>query len=195
MREATDRCLRRLADRGDVQVAALSSTLAGLESVPEGVVHLEATYPMSRYYAAFDGAVAAAGYNAFHELIALGVPSLFVPMHRETDDQPARARFAESSQAGLAVDGPADPRLEAQLERLCDRSERERIRAGIAGLSLANGAAEAAAWLDRARAPAPAPWPGSIRGPPAHGHGPSLAAGASSSVTRRGPRCASDARR
>ena len=53
------------------------------------------TYPMSRYFAAFDAAVAAAGYNAFHELIALGVPSLFVPMPRDTDDQPARARCAE----------------------------------------------------------------------------------------------------
>ena len=47
---------------------------------------------MSRYFAAFDAAVAAAGYNAYHELIALGVPSLFVPMARDTDDQPARAR-------------------------------------------------------------------------------------------------------
>ena len=43
---------------------------------------------------AFDAAVAAAGYNAYHELIRFGVPSLFVPMRRQTDDQAARARFA-----------------------------------------------------------------------------------------------------
>ncbi len=80
--------------------------------MPEGVVGLRATYPMSRYFAAFDGAVAAAGYNAYHELIALGVPSLFVPMPRDTDDQPARARYAEGAGIGLGVDGPDDPGLE-----------------------------------------------------------------------------------
>ena len=72
------------------------SALAAADEVPEGVVALRATYPMSRYFAAFDGAVAAAGYNAYHELIALGVPSLFVPMPRDTDDQPARARYARA---------------------------------------------------------------------------------------------------
>ncbi len=69
---------------------------------------------MSRYFAAFDAAVAAAGYNAYHELIALGVPSLFVPMARNTDDQPARARHAERAGIGLAAEGPADPELEAR---------------------------------------------------------------------------------
>ena len=49
---------------------------------------------MSRYFAAIDACVAAAGYNAFHELIALAVPSLYVPMPRRTDDQPARSRWA-----------------------------------------------------------------------------------------------------
>ena len=83
---------------------------------------------MSRYFAAFDGAVAAAGYNAYHELIALGVPSLFVPMPRDTDDQPARARYAERAGIGLGVAGPADPELEAKLERMLDPAERGAIR-------------------------------------------------------------------
>ena len=54
VRETVDRCLRHLAGREGVQVAALSSAIAGLLDVPAGVVHLDATYPMSRYYAAFD---------------------------------------------------------------------------------------------------------------------------------------------
>ena len=83
-----------------------------------------ATYPMSRYFAAFDAAVAAAGYNAFHELIALGVPSLFVPMARETDDQPARARWAAGAGLGLAVEGPADAALEAPSIACSTDSER-----------------------------------------------------------------------
>ena len=76
-------------------------------------MELRATYPMSRYFAAFDAAVAAAGYNAYHELIELGVPSLFVPMHRETDDQPARARYAEEAGLGLGLSRADDPELEA----------------------------------------------------------------------------------
>jgi len=79
---ATERCLRALAGRDGVQVAALSSAIGGGIDAPPGVVHLRATYPMSRYYAAFDLAVAAAGYNAYHELLRLGVPTLFVPIAR-----------------------------------------------------------------------------------------------------------------
>ena len=59
---------------------------------------------MSRYLRAFDATVSAAGYNAYHELIRFGVPSLFVPMRRQTDDQEARARYAEESGVGLGVE-------------------------------------------------------------------------------------------
>jgi UDP:flavonoid glycosyltransferase YjiC (YdhE family) len=147
VREATDRCLRHLAGRGDVQVAALSSAIAAADSVPAGIVQLRATYPMSRYFAAFDAAVAAAGYNAFHELIALGIPALYVPMPRDTDDQPARARYAESAGIGLGLEGPADTRLEPQLDRLLDPDERAAIAARLAELPAPTGAAEAAEWL------------------------------------------------
>jgi hypothetical protein len=102
---------------------------------------------MSRYFAAFDGAAAAAGYNAYHELIELGVPSLFVPMPRDTDDQPARARYAEAAGLGLGVTGPGDPELEAKLDRLLDPAEREGIAGRLAAREPAGGAAEAAVWL------------------------------------------------
>lgn len=147
VRDATRRSLAHLAARDGVQVAALSSTLAAADSVPEGVVQLPATYPMSRYFGAFDAAVAAAGYNAYHELIALRVPSLFVPMARDTDDQAARARYAQSAGIGLGSEGPADPALEAQLDRLLDPGARDGIEGRLAGLAAPTGAAEAAAWL------------------------------------------------
>ncbi|MGH2954578.1 MAG: glycosyltransferase [Solirubrobacterales bacterium] len=102
---------------------------------------------MSRYFAAFDAAVSAAGYNAFHELIALGVPSLYVPIHRETDDQAARARWAERAGVGRGVEGPDDPRLEARLDELLDSSRRREIADRLAALDPAKGAAEAADWL------------------------------------------------
>jgi UDP:flavonoid glycosyltransferase YjiC (YdhE family) len=147
VRGATERCLRHLGARDDVRVAALSSALAALGGAPEGVVELRATYPISRHFAAFDAAVSAAGYNAYHELIALGVPSLFVPMRRETDDQPARARFAAEAGLGWGVAGPDDPALEATLDRLLDAQARSIVASGLEAHPLANGAGEAAHWL------------------------------------------------
>jgi UDP:flavonoid glycosyltransferase YjiC (YdhE family) len=145
---ATRRCLSALAGRDDVQVAAASSTIAALLDVPEGVVRLRSTYPMSRYYAAFDAAVAAAGYNVFHELVRFGVPTLFVPMRRETDDQAARARYAERVGVGLAVDGPRDERITDRLNELLDTDRRRAMRGRLQELRPENGAEEAAGWLE-----------------------------------------------
>ena len=201
--EAGARCLRRLAGADGVRVAALSSALAALGEVPEGVVRLEATYPMSRYFAAFDAAVAAAGYNAFHELIALGVPSLFVPMERDTDDQPARARWAEAAGLGLGVAGTADPGLAERLERLLDPAERAAIAGRLGALPEPDGAADAARWLaelrrraaerpdgpTRARRPRPGADGAGARSSPACRR-PRSASGASSSPSRaRGRSC------
>jgi hypothetical protein len=137
-----------LAGRDDVQVAAASSAIAGLLDVPDGVVHLRSTYPMSRYYLAFDGAVAAAGYNAFHELVRFGVPTLFVPMRRETDDQPARASYAAQAGVGLAVDGPGDGRITDRLGEFLDPERRGAMKERLQQLRPDNGAAEAARWLE-----------------------------------------------
>ncbi len=175
VRDATARALAHLAGRDEVQVATLSSALAALDSVPDDVVQLRATYPMSRYFAAFDAAVAAAGYNAFHELIALGVTSLFVPMPRDTDDQPARARWAEEAGVALGTEGTADPALEEKLDRLLDQGEREALAARLAALPAPEGAAQAAAWLTTLTTGADREWP-------------KTSSGKTESATRAGPR-------
>ncbi len=108
--EAVACSLASLAADPGIQVAALESGLSPKLQIPDGVVLLEATYPVARYHHAFDLAVAAAGYNAFHELIANGVPSLFVPMPRKLDDQPARAMWAREAGVGEGVGGPRDHR-------------------------------------------------------------------------------------
>lgn len=141
---AVARSLAALAARADVQVAALQSSIAeGLE-VPPDVVHLRSTFPMSRYFRAFDLAIAAAGYNAFHELIAFGVPTLFLPMERNTDDQVARARWAAAEGVALAVEGAGDPELERRIEELCDPARAEELRAGCERAFPGNGAPAAA---------------------------------------------------
>ena len=126
----------------------MSSAIADPHDVPEGVVHLRAAYPISRYFAAFDGAVAAAGYNAFHELIRFGVPSVFVPIERETDDQAARARHAERIGVGLAAAGPGDPRLELLARARSWRPTAAGDARAAGTPAPANGAAEAARWLE-----------------------------------------------
>ncbi len=127
VREATKRALAHLTSNEGVQVVALSSALAAVESLPEGVIALRSTYPISRHFAAIDAAVAAAGYNAYHELIELGVPSLFVPMHRETDDQPARARYAEEAGVGLGVSGASDSGARVEARSVAGASGRRSV--------------------------------------------------------------------
>jgi hypothetical protein len=139
------RCLERLAREPGFQVAALESSISRRLDVPAGVVHLRDRFPMSRYYRAFDLCVSGAGYNAFHELIHLAVPSLFVPMPRELDDQAARARWAERAGVGVSVARPEGPDLEDRLDELLDSGRREGFARRARELDPGNGAGRAAA--------------------------------------------------
>jgi len=164
VRAASERCLAHLCERDGIRVAALRSHLAAIGETPSGVVGLDSTYPMSRYLRAFDATVSAAGYNSYHELIRFGVPSLFVPMRRQTDDQEARARYAETSGVGLGVSGPDAADLEPKLDRLLDPEAREAMRSALAERRPPNGAASAAGWLaelaatERVRKPGTKRW-------------------------------------
>ena len=66
---------------------------------------------VSRYFGACDAAISAAGYNTFHELLYLRVPTLFFAQPKIADDQARRVREAETKGACAAVadlwDGPA----------------------------------------------------------------------------------------
>ncbi len=143
---AVAKTLKAFTARGDIQVAALQSSIAPGLDVPDGVIHLRSTFPMSRYFRAFDMAVSASGYNGFHELIAFGVPTLFVPMVRNTDDQFARARWAAAEGVALAVNGAGDGELEKRVEELCDADRAAELTAGCERVFRRNGA-EAAAEL------------------------------------------------
>jgi spore coat polysaccharide biosynthesis predicted glycosyltransferase SpsG len=146
---AVERCLVRLAREPEVQVAALESSISPRLEVPPRVVLLRDTYPVSRYYRAFDFAISAAGYNAYHELIRFALPSLFVPMPRELDDQAARAQYAGDAGLALACEGPSSDRLEELIEQMLDPAGRERMSARARALALRNGAEEAARVLSR----------------------------------------------
>lgn len=68
-------------------------------------VHLLRDYPNSMYYNGFDFAVQAGGYNSFHEMRNLGIPTLFYPnMNTGMDDQLARCKIAEDEKWGVVLE-------------------------------------------------------------------------------------------
>ena len=76
--------------------------------LPSGCVQVN-VYPVGRYYRAFDFAVAAPGYNAFHELLAFDIPTLFIPNpNAVVDNQPVRARHAAEHDWAGWYDGVAN---------------------------------------------------------------------------------------
>ena len=106
-------------------------------------VHLVSHFPLSEHIAAFDYAIAAAGYNSFHETLRFRVPTLFVPnRHTSLDDQRARAQHARDRGWALAAETLADgraPKLVAELVR-----KGPELAATARAADPGNGAAEAA---------------------------------------------------
>jgi UDP:flavonoid glycosyltransferase YjiC (YdhE family) len=102
-------------------------------------------FPNARYLAAFDLAVSAAGYNAFHELLHHGVPTIFVPNdHQQVDDQRARAEWAESRGAAICLPRGAEASLPGYLSALLDPDLRRQLKRRARAACPTNGAAEAA---------------------------------------------------
>lgn len=101
--------------------------------IPPGVTELSGVYPLAQYLNAFDFAVSSAGYNAVHELLPAGIPTLFVAnTATRTDDQEARSvRLAE---LGLSLhardDDPSGVR--EQVVRLLEPGLRSELAAASA---------------------------------------------------------------
>lgn len=108
-------------------------------------------YPLSRYLRAFDGAVVAAGYNSFHEMVMAGLPAVYVPnLDTTTDDQAARAQHAEELGFGRDVPAVTAATAAASLAWLADDASRARAAEAAASASRGNGAQEAIDLVERA---------------------------------------------
>ena len=133
---------------------AIAASDAGL---PQGVRGVS-IYPISRYLRAVDLAVAAAGYNSFHELVGHGVPTAFVANTATgMDDQGARAWWA--AQAGVGIDLPALDTAGVQrvVDELGDPQRRADMAANLARVRRPNGAAAAQAAVEGLLAVGPQP--------------------------------------
>lgn len=112
-------------------------------------LHLVRHFPLPEHFAAFDVAIAASGYNSFHESLRLGLPTLFVPNdHTNLDDQVARARHAHEQGWALSTATLTDAAGRSAVEDLLARGPELAARAREADPG--NGAADAAAEILRA---------------------------------------------
>jgi len=135
-----------LGQHPGVTVAVARSELsADASGVGDSVVEIQ-RFPISHWFAAFDAAVVAAGYNSFTEVMSLGLPSIIVPnLETKTDDQDARSHWAHDHGLGVRWDGVSEDGLHTAVAAIVDPSERGAMRARLADLVPATGASEAAA--------------------------------------------------
>jgi UDP:flavonoid glycosyltransferase YjiC (YdhE family) len=118
------------------------------EALPEGVKELR-TFPHAAYLDAFDLAIAAVGYNTFHELLEARLPTVFVPNENPMmDEQERRALWAERHGVARCARAGDPYRLRWSVDRLLDPAERVRIARACAALPACDGAREAARLLE-----------------------------------------------
>lgn len=118
------------------------SSYSGVESVQ--------IYPIAEYANAFDLTVSAAGYNSFHEWISAGVPTLWMPnTSTQTDDQVARARYAEQTGVGICLEDPDREAIFRAVERLAVPEAIEQMRRRLEERTSDNGAGAAAQLIAR----------------------------------------------
>ncbi len=125
--------IETLLEKSDFHIAVTRSAVARNE-VPveqaERVTVIRDVYPLLPYFPAFDLAVSSAGYNAVHELIPSGVPTLFVSnTSTRTDDQVARANQIARLELGLGAPDDDPDRVGAGVARLVDPGLRETLGA------------------------------------------------------------------
>jgi len=135
-----DSDVRRVVDallkHDDVHVVLGESMLGERLEVNMERVHLVRDYPNALFLKAFDAAVQAGGYNSFHEMRSVGLPTLFLPnMNTGMDDQLARCRVAEEEGWGLVLGNQSE--LKARIQALFEYST-------IPNAKCTNGAVELA---------------------------------------------------
>ena len=143
------RLFESLRERGDVQVVAAEWLMAKRSLDAGGQIRAIRTYPLSRYFRAFDASISAVGYNSYHELVHAKIPTLFIPNENpRQDNQLARARFAERHGFGICVRTQEVYRLRRALDRLLDPAECQLMAEACARFARSNGAVEAAKMIE-----------------------------------------------
>ena len=143
-----DSDVRRVVDallaHEDVHVVLGESMLGERLEVDLERVHLVRDYPNALYLKAFDASVQAGGYNSFHEMRSVGLPTLFLPnMNTGMDDQLARCKVAEEEGWGMMQSAQS---LSKDVQMLLDMQ-----REVVTGNDPSNGAVDLAGLVLRGR--------------------------------------------
>jgi len=127
----------------------------GKSLVPAGLdIKVQRYFPLAKVLAAFDGAIAATGYNSVHELLPAQIPTVLISNIRGTDDQDARAKWCHDYGYALRADHSNLLDITATVARLSDSAVRENLRNKCAELSDTNGGKQIAqTLLDLATSP------------------------------------------
>ena len=117
----------------------------GKSLVPEGLdIKVQRYFPLANVLAAFDGAIAATGYNSVHELLPAQIPTVLISNIRGTDDQDARAQWCHDHGYALRADHANLADITATVAKLCDAAVRESLSKKCAELSDTSGGAQIA---------------------------------------------------
>ena len=91
------------------QIATTKAALATADHGLAGAHVLRDVYPLAKYVNVFDLVVSSAGYNAVHEFVSAGIPTVLVPnVQTATDDQVARAKTLDEDGVAMWVDPQTD---------------------------------------------------------------------------------------
>jgi UDP:flavonoid glycosyltransferase YjiC (YdhE family) len=106
--------------------------------------------PLSLYFNAFDFTIAAAGYNTFHEVMAFGLPAVFIPNSSPgMDDQLSRAEFAQDAGAAVTLHQDNLDDLANVLQLMMNAKARALLRQNCLAMNGANGAEAASDLIAR----------------------------------------------
>ena len=117
----------------------------GKSLVPDGLdIKVQRYFPLANVLAAFDGAIAATGYNSVHELLPAQIPTVLISNIRGTDDQDARAKWCNDHGYALRADHDNLADITATVFKLSDADIRQGLQNKCAELSNTGGGGEIA---------------------------------------------------
>ena len=147
MNEKMRAALTGLLGWKDLQVVLTKNPVdeTGNSLIPEGLrVTVVRYFPLADLLFAFDGAIAATGYNSVHELLPAGIPTVFISNIRGTDDQDARALWCHENGYALRANHADLADITHTVSQLQDVAVRARLHNKCAALGNTAGGSEIA---------------------------------------------------